>query len=277
MEWMGTVIDLLNSLTASEQVVNSEYPLTMEELDQAYGFVLYETVIPKPSGRLQVNGVRDRAYVIIDGQLTSVIQRQGPETKGNVIQLSKFKNLNSSMANGGSKVQILVENQGRVCFGPGISDPKGLVSNVTFNDDALTNWTMYPIDLGRIYQMSLSSNQFKQMVQENRRNRKPMDQANRYIPSVYYGYFFADPKPGDTFFNPNGWGKGQLYVNGRNIGRYWPQAGPQINLYVPGVYLTASDYFNQIYVLELDQPGGCETDEKYGCWAEFTNQQRYVN
>jgi hypothetical protein len=267
LEWMGTVPDLLFALTAPESMITSQYPQTFEELDQPYGFVLYETLIPKPSGRLQINGVRDRAYVIVDGQLTSVIQRQGPDNeKNNIVQLSKYirtDRLNQNV----SKVQILVENQGRVCYGPNIWDPKGLTQNVTLNDEILTNWTMYPIDLNRLYQVGLSS--------ELRKSHSPMDPSNKYVPSVYYGYFFAEPQPGDTFFDPSGWGKGQLYVNGKNMGRYWPQAGPQVTLYVPGVTLVQGDYFNQIYVLELDQPGECETDEKWGCWVEFTNEQKF--
>lgn len=277
MEWMGTVLDMVHALVTPDRIINATYPLTMEQLDQPYGFVIYETTVPKLSGRLEVKGVRDRAYVIVDGQLASVIQRQGPQDKGNIIQLAKYRNFDDSPANS-SKIHILVENQGRVCFGPGINDPKGLINNVTLNDQILTNWTMYPIDIGKIYTYEV--NMLRQMRHEARR-RSPLDAATNYIPSIYYGYFFTDPKPGDTFFDPSGWGKGQLYINGRNIGRYWPQAGPQITLYVPGVYLaqapSSGEYFNQIFVLELDQPGGCETDEKYGCWAQFTNQQKYTN
>ena len=31
----------------------------------------------------------------------------------------------------GQKLQIIVENQGRICYGPNINDFKGIVSNVT--------------------------------------------------------------------------------------------------------------------------------------------------
>jgi len=271
MEWMGTILDVFHGLVA-QRIVKSEYPLTMEEIDQAYGFVLYETTIPKASGRLEVKGVRDRAYVIVDGQLTDVIQRTGDGSKSTIIQLSEFQNLNSSNSDAnGTKVYILVENQGRVGYGP-IDDPKGLLSNVTLNDQILTNWTMYPIDLSLVYKMDSAN---LQQFMQNRKGKSPRDRANKYLPSIYYGYFFANPKIGDTFYDPSGWGKGQLFINGRNIGRYWPQAGPQITLYVPGVYLTQGDPFNQIYVFELDQPGSCEVEEPFGCWAEFTDKTKY--
>ena len=44
--------------------------------------------------------------------------------------------------------QILVENQGRICFGPGIFDRKGITSNVTLSGHVLTDWNMLPFELG---------------------------------------------------------------------------------------------------------------------------------
>ena len=38
----------------------------------------------------------------------------------------------------------------------------------------------------------------------------------------------------DTFVDTTCWSKGFLVVNGRVVGRYWPDAGPQYTLYVPG-------------------------------------------
>lgn len=33
-----------------------------------------------------------------------------------------------------------------------------------------------------------------------------------------------------TYFDPINWGKGQLFVNNYNVGRYWSSAGPQVSL-----------------------------------------------
>jgi hypothetical protein len=38
-----------------------------------------------------------------------------------------------------------------------------------------------------------------------------------------------------------GWSKGQVWVNGRALGRYWQSQGPQQTLYVPGLWLRWSD------------------------------------
>lgn len=46
--------------------------------------------------------------------------------------------------------------------------------------------------------------------------------------------------------------KGVAFVNGINIGRYWPSAGPQITLYVPATYLIPAPGVNTIVILELE-------------------------
>ena len=45
--------------------------------------------------------------------------------------------------------------------------------------------------------------------------------------------------------------KGVIFINGRNIGRYWPVVGPQKNLYVPSVFLHTG--VNEILLFELIQ------------------------
>lgn len=49
-----------------------------------------------------------------------------------------------------------------------------------------------------------------------------------------------------------GWGKGYVWINGRNIGRYW-SAGPQQAMFVPASWLKAGE--NEVIVLDL-QTGG---------------------
>ena len=47
--------------------------------------------------------------------------------------------------------------------------------------------------------------------------------------------------PADTFLDVSGGGfrKGVAFVNGFNLGRYWPVKGPQVTLYVPAPLLHA--------------------------------------
>jgi beta-galactosidase len=53
---------------------------------------------------------------------------------------------------------------------------------------------------------------------------------------------------GDAFLDMRGWGKGIVFVNGHNLGRYW-QIGPQQTLYLPDVWLKKGR--NEIEVFEL--------------------------
>jgi len=69
-------------------------------------------------------------------------------------------------------------------------------------------------------------------------------------PVFLRGRFMIVGQPLDTFLDTTGWGKGVAFVNGHNLGRYWPLIGPQITLYVPAPYLRAGE--NELVILELE-------------------------
>lgn len=69
-------------------------------------------------------------------------------------------------------------------------------------------------------------------------------------PQFLEGHFEINDEPLDTFLNTAGWGKGVAYINGHNLGRYWPLVGPQITLYVPAPYLKRGN--NSLVLLELE-------------------------
>jgi beta-galactosidase len=47
------------------------------------------------------------------------------------------------------------------------------------------------------------------------------------------------------------WGKGCVWINGHNLGRYW-QVGPQQTIYVPAEWLKKGS--NEIIVFEMIKP-----------------------
>lgn len=51
---------------------------------------------------------------------------------------------------------------------------------------------------------------------------------------------------GDVYFDASELVKGYIWVNGRNLGRYWKK-GPQTRLFCPGVWLRTG--WNVIHVL----------------------------
>jgi beta-galactosidase len=56
----------------------------------------------------------------------------------------------------------------------------------------------------------------------------------------------------DTYLDMRKWGKGVVWVNGHNLGRYW-SIGPQQTIYLPAEWLKKGD--NEVVVLELEKTG----------------------
>ncbi|MFE7333047.1 hypothetical protein ACFU8W_51410 [Streptomyces sp. NPDC057565] len=60
------------------------------------------------------------------------------------------------------------------------------------------------------------------------------------------------PAPADGFLALPGWTKGQVWLNGFALGRYWDR-GPQRTLYAPAPVWRAGR--NELVILELHRPG----------------------
>lgn len=197
----------------------SPYPLTMEELDQDYGFILYKTTIKGKLEALKLNlqEVRDRALIYLNGEYQGVIDRNNKQE----ILLS---------ADGPeSTLEILVENMARINYGPLLKDPKGITEGVRIGNQFLFNWDIYTIPLKDI------------------ENIKYGNGNKEEYPTFYKGSFEVK-KVGDTYLDFEGWEKGVVFINGFNLGRYW-KAGPQKRLYLPAPLLKEGT--NEIVVFEL--------------------------
>lgn len=64
---------------------------------------------------------------------------------------------------------------------------------------------------------------------------------------IFYEATFNINQVGDTFLDMEQWGKGIIFVNGINLGRYW-RVGPQQTLYLPGCFLKKGK--NKIIIFE---------------------------
>lgn len=210
-------MDLL-TWTKKQKPEIADQPLSFEQLNQGHGYVLYRKRIQQPiSGKLKIEGLRDYAVVYVDGKKVGELNRI-------------FKNYEIDVDipfNG--ILEILVENMGRINYGPQIvHNSKGIISPVLINDFEITgSWEMYGLP------MSDSPSVKADKVQTGR-------------PVIYESTFKLD-KTTDTFLDMSKWGKGIVYVNGHNIGRYW-KIGPQQTLYVPGCWLNKGE--NKIVVFE---------------------------
>ncbi|MET9609591.1 beta-galactosidase family protein [Streptomyces sp. NPDC006512] len=219
---------LLDCAPLLGDAVASRQPLTMEQLGQDFGFVLYETDLPEAGPALLVlERVRDRAQVFLDGQPVGVLEREAHE------QAITF-----SVPHAGSVLSVLVENQGRVNYGPGIHDRKGLPGDVLLNGARLGGWTSRPLPLTSLADLPFAA-----------------AAAPPTGPAFYRGTFDA-ARTADTFLHLDGWTKGCAWINGFALGRFWSR-GPQRSLYVPGPVLRPGA--NEIVVLELHAPGRART------------------
>ena len=223
------VADVL-ALTESTTPVTNNDPQTFEQLNQGYGYVLYTRHFNQPiSGTLEIPGLRDYAVVYVDGEKVGVLNRN---TQTYSMEIDVPFN---------ATLEILVENMGRINYGSEIvHNTKGIISPVTIAGKEITGgWNMYRLPMSEAPDL-----------QTLKRNVYTIGsaQANKLkdCPAIYEGTFTLD-QTGDTFIDMEAWGKGIIFINGINIGRYW-QVGPQQTLYIPGVWLKKGE--NKITIFE---------------------------
>uniref|UniRef100_A0A914EBG3 Beta-galactosidase n=1 Tax=Acrobeloides nanus TaxID=290746 RepID=A0A914EBG3_9BILA len=203
---------LISTLTQIQETCHStNYPMTFEQIDHPYGYVIYTTTLQTTGKNLSTPHIKDFGYVFLNNVY------QGMLNKGNPTSI----NLNG--ANAGDILRILVENGGRQAYWT-INDYKGLF-NATFDGVTLQNWIQCGVNLTEASINSLTGN-FDSIIENNSEDFSSLAATSQ--PGVFTGQFTASQLQ-DTFFNSTGWGKGQLFVNGFNLGRYWPLYGPQVN------------------------------------------------
>nr|XP_004033859.1 beta-galactosidase isoform X3 [Gorilla gorilla gorilla] len=260
LKTVGAALDIL----CPSGPIKSLYPLTFIQVKQHYGFVLYRTTLPQDCSNpaplsSPLNGVHDRAYVAVDGIPQGVLERN------NVITLN-------ITGKAGATLDLLVENMGRVNYGAYINDFKGLVSNLTLSSNILTDWTIFPLDTEDAVRSHLGG--WGHRDSGHRDEAWAHSSSNYTLPAFYMGNFSIPSGipdlPQDTFIQFPGWTKGQVWINGFNLGRYWPARGPQLTLFVPQHILMTSAP-NTITVLELER-APCSSDDPELCAVTFVDR-----
>lgn len=203
--------------------VRSPTPLSMEDLGQDYGYVLYRTVVPRAgTGVLKITQLRDYGIAFVDGRRVAELDRRDRQDSA-VITVGRDS----------ARLDILVENTGRINYDTLVPhNRQGITQAVTFAGDTLRGWAMYSLPL-------------------EHPERAHFDRDSVSAPALYRGTFTV-ARAADTFLDLRGWGKGNVWVNGHNLGRYW-YIGPQQTLYLPGVWLHPGA--NDIIVLDLEDGG----------------------
>ncbi|MFC3843421.1 beta-galactosidase [Paenibacillus sp. MAH-36] len=220
--------DLLGQLAQLSTPVKRTCPEPMEMLGQSYGFIVYSTQVsgPRTGEKLHLQEVHDRAQVFLDGVYQDTIERWDPRP------------LSLDIPAEGARLDIVVENMGRVNYGPKLKDYKGITEGVRFNNQFLFDWTIYPLPLDKVDAIPFVSSE---------KNVKQDDARDQERPTFYRGEFHVE-EAGDTFVRLDGWSKGVVWINGFNLGRYW-EKGPQRTLYVPAPLLRKGS--NEIIIFEL--------------------------
>ncbi len=202
--------------------IESDTPQTFESLGQGSGYVIYsKNFDTREEGTLTISGLRDLAIVYVNGKKIAELNRY-------------YKNYSCKInipANG--TLDILVENMGRINYGAEIiHNLKGIISPVTIDAQEIKGeWKIYKLPMDEEPIIKSFGNVY-----------------HKDHPVIYSGTFNLS-KAGDTYLDMRKWGKGIVFVNGQNLGRYW-HIGPQQTLFLPGCWLKKRG--NKILIFEQE-------------------------
>ncbi len=200
----------------------SDAPATFEHLQQAYGFVLFRTLLQNPaSGMLTIKDLRDYAVVMVNGKKVGTLDRCKAQDS-----------LRITLPKGTVTLDILVENLGRINFGPYLlENNKGITKGVWLNGKELKGWQTYSLPF-----------ETQPVLTATKVNTQAFT-----APVIKSAHFLLE-KTGDTYLDMSAWGKGVVWLNGHNLGRYW-NVGPQQTLYIPAEWLVTGK--NELIVFEM--------------------------
>lgn len=216
-------VGLFEALEDIAKPVESVCTRSMERLGQYYGYILYASEIKneRKLERIRLRKANDRAIIFLrDQRLLTLYDRE-------LLEEHKV----DACAESGDALRILVENMGRVNFGPGMEEQrKGIDGSVQINGHMHHNWQQYCLPLN---------------------NLEKLDFGKGYTEGLpgFHRFELSVEERGDTFLELDGWGKGCVLVNGFNIGRFW-EIGPQKRLYIPAPLLKQGK--NEIIVFETE-------------------------
>lgn len=241
-------VGLFNVLEDISAPIEDTFPICMEKCGQSYGYILYRSKLEKEKNieKIRLWGANDRANIFVDNVRAVTLYDRELTGEYDVISgtVKKAQDANAAAPDDepkqqnepitfpqGATIDILMENMGRVNFGPMMeSQRKGIAGCVQINGHMHYNWTMYPLELDNIDKLDFS---------------KGYDEG---LPAFYRFELDVD-ELGDTFLELAGWGKGCVFLNGFNLGRYW-EIGPQKRLYIPAPLLNKG--LNEIIVFETE-------------------------
>ncbi|MFF4243618.1 beta-galactosidase family protein [Streptomyces sp. NPDC001822] len=197
---------------------------TFAEVRDDASYVLHRTRLHLTKASvLTVGEVRDRVHVVVDGHCVGVLQR---EDRASALTLPPVAR----------ELLLVVEDQGRVNYGPRLGEDKGIIGGARIDGEPVTGWETVALDADDVNRLAATG-------------ANP-DPGAASVPALTLaaGTFEAEDRS-DRFLDVAGLGKGVAWINGFCLGRYWSR-GPQRTLFVPGPVLVPGE--NTLVVLELD-------------------------
>ena len=231
---------LLQNLENLSEPIVDNFPVCMEKCGQSYGYILYHSTLKHEQNieRIRLWGANDRANIFVDGRrvdgeydvLAGAVKKAQDVNAAPADEEAKPQNEPVTFAKD-APIDILMENMGRVNFGPLMErQRKGIAECVQINGHIHYNWKMYPLPLDNIDRLDFDRD------------------CTEGLPAFYRFELEVD-EACDTFLELDGWGKGCVFLNGFNLGRYW-EIGPQKRLYIPAPLLKSGK--NEIVVFETE-------------------------
>jgi beta-galactosidase len=231
-----TQLSNLYSLLGTPKI--SGTPLSMEDVNQGYGYILYRTTVKAPAkGLMKLDGLRDYALVFVNMKRVAALDRRIGQDSVEI-----------DVAEPNWTLDIFVENLGRINYGKRMAENrKGITGSVMLAGTELREWHIYSLLFERI---------------DDRRFAGKLIEG---VPVLRKGTFTL-AETGDTWLDMRSWGKGSVWINGHHIGRYW-YIGAQQTLFVPAPWLRKGK--NEIIVFEQLKP---EQDEIVGITTPIIDQ-----
>ena len=244
--------------------IASALPAPMEHFGQDFGYILYRTHLPAPvDGDLVIKDLHDFAVVCISSctKLVGTLDRRNAAPDGSIppIHIATTEP---------AQLSILVANDGRVNVDRTmIGENKGITQFVAIAGRPLSNWqiNLLPMDSPRTALADYSGKRRvnpvytatestlpdgRQMYEYHGPGRLPspsFSPSAKGVPGFLRAHFTLTAT-GDTFLDTHNLGKGVVWINGHNLGRF-SNTGPQQTLYVPGPWLKTGS--NEIVVFDM--------------------------
>jgi beta-galactosidase len=226
--------------------VSVDHPRPMETFGQSYGYILYRKELTGPvAGQLVIEDVRDYAAVYLNQKLQGTLDRRLKQTQ-----------LATRVPAGPATLDILVENTGRINYGPRLQDGQsGITRSVSLAGHELSGWQVYCLPMK-------SPDELKGW------------QRQTSAGPAFHRATFTLASVADTYLDVSSLGKGFVWVNGHNLGRTW-EIGPQQSLFLPAPWLRKG--VNQVVVFDftdLDAPKLRGVDNPIWSSRKLPPQQR---